>query len=66
MVPAPAHQRRVGDVTHPDLIGARGRGLAQQPVLGHQSRWVGLSGTRVLGATLSARCLLARSQLRSA
>jgi hypothetical protein len=49
VAPASAHQWQVGDVTHPDLVGARGRGLAQQPVFGHRSGRVSLGSARALG-----------------
>lgn len=66
LVPAPAHQGQVSDVAYPHLVGARGRGLAQQPVLGHHGGRVGLCSARALGAGADARCPLTRSQVRNA
>ena len=48
IAPAPAHQRQLGNVPDPDLVGARGRGLAQQAVFGHHGGGVGLRGARAL------------------
>lgn len=64
VAPAPADQRQVGDVTHPHLVGAQGRGLVQQLVLGPHGGRVGLRGR--WGQVLSARHPLARSQVRKA
>ena len=50
VAPAPAYQRQVGDVSDPHLVGVRGRGLAQRPVLGYDSGRVGLRGMRALGS----------------
>ena len=44
VAPAPADQRQVRDVAHPDPVGSGGRRLAEQPVSRHHGRRVGHGG----------------------
>ena len=57
VAPAPADQRQVRDVAHPDPVGSGRRGLAEQPVFGYHGRRVGHSGVGPLRT--GAQCMRA-------